>query len=264
MAFPRTASILLLLSAAAPAAIFHRGESVPSERGPAISLRKRIHVNTLITPPDAVELEYGGSFSWDGSFTLPMTLHYTPEGRYVWWGRTEFSVGFDTISHDSAAQFGDRVNLAATCVVHDGDKLDIAVQPLASLLLRGDSGARIGATGIARYDGGRSSAGVTFSWNAATHSSPTNPAGVFDIGLGYGYQLSNSGPLSHLTPHVNAVYEKATGTTRQISLFEGIEYQVTNPFSIDFSFQHIALWGGQTANQFIAGITLYSPKLHHR
>ena len=263
MAFVHAAWILLLLSAAAPAAIFHRGESVPSERGPAISLRQRLHVNTLITPPDTLELEYGGSFSWDGSFTLPMTLHYTPEGRYVWWGRTEFSVGFDSLAHDSAAQFGDRTNFAATCVVHDGDKLDIAVQPQAALLLRGDSGARIGATGIARYDSGRSSAGVTFSWNAATHSSPTNPAGVFDIGFGYGFQLRDSGPLNHLTPHINAVYEKATGSTRQISLFEGIEYQVTNPFSIDFSFQHIALWGGQTDTQFVVGITLYSPKLHH-
>jgi len=254
---------LLLLRAAASAAIFPHGDSVPSERGSAISLRKRIHVNTLITPPDTMELEYGGSFSWDGSFTLPMTLHYTPEGRYVWWGRTEFSVGFDSLAHDSAAQFGDRVNMAATCVVHDGDKLDIAVAPQTTLLLRGDSGARIGGTGIARYDAGHSSAGVTFTWTAATHSSPTNPAGVFDIGVGYGYQLSNNGPLSHLTPHVNVVYEKATGSTRQISLFEGIEYQVTNPFSIDFSFQHIALWGGQTSTQFVAGITLYSPKLHH-
>lgn len=264
MAFARAAFTFLLLRAAAPAALFPHGDSVPSERGPAITLRKRLHVNTLIAAPGTMEIEYGGSFSWDGSFTLPMAIHYTPEGRYVWWGRTEFSVAFDSVAHDSATQFGDRTSVAATCVIHDGDKLDIALAPQASFLMRGDSGARIGATGIARYDVGRSSAGVTFTWTAATHASPTNPAGVFDIGAGYGFRLKPSGALGHLTPHLNALYEKATGADRQISLFEGIEYQVTDPFAIDFSLQHIALWGGQTDTQFVVGITLYTPKLHRR
>jgi hypothetical protein len=257
----RAALILLLLRAAAPAALFHRGDSVPAERGPAITLRKRLHVNTLITAPGTAEIEYGGSFSWDGSYTLPMALHYTPEGHYAWWGRTEFSVAFDSLSHDSATQFGDRATMAAVCVIHDGEKLDIAFAPQASILLRGDTGARIGGTGIARYDVGRSSAGITFSWSGATHSSPTNPAGLIDLGAGYGFRLKPSGALGHLTPHVNALYEKATGTARQISLFEGVEYQVTDPFSIDFSFQHIALWGGPSDTQFVVGITLYTPRL---
>jgi hypothetical protein len=258
----RAVLFALTLHAAAHAALFHSGDSTPSQRGPAISLRKRIHVNTLITPPDTLELEYGGSFSWEGSFSFPMAIHYTPEGHYAWWGRTEFSVNFDSLAHDSAAQFGDRVTGAATCVVHDGEKLDIAIAPQASFLLRGDSGARIGATGIARYDVGRSSAGVTFTWTGATHASPSNPAGVIDIGAGYGYRLQPTGPLSHLTPHVNALYEKATGSDREVSLFEGIEYQVTDPFSIDFSFQHIAVVGGPRDTQFVVGITLYTPKLH--
>ncbi len=257
----RAAILGLLLHAAIPAALFHRGDSVPAERAPAITLRKRIHVNTLITPPGTAEIEYGGSFSWDGSFTLPMTLHYTPEGPYAWWGRTEFAVAFDSLSHDSATKFGDRASVAATCVVHDGDKLDIAIAPQASFLWHGDSGARIGATAIARYDAGRNSAGVTFTWTGATHASTTNPAGTLDVGAGYGRRLMASGPLSHLTPHVNALYEKSSGTDRQVSLFEGVEYQVTDPFSVDFSFQQIALWGGQTSNQFVVGMTLYTPKL---
>lgn len=51
--------------------------------------------------------------------------------------------------------------MATTCVVRDGEKLDIALAPTASVLLRGDSGMRLGAAAIARYDAGRSSAGVT-------------------------------------------------------------------------------------------------------
>jgi hypothetical protein len=118
----------------------------------------------------------------------------------------------------------------------------------------------VGATAIARYDVGRSSAGITFTWTGATHSSDSNPAGVFDIGAGYGFRLRPSGALGHLTPHVNALYEKATGSDRQISLFEGIEYQVNDPFSIDFSVQHIAVWGGPRDTQYVVGITLYTPK----
>lgn len=262
MALARAALLALALHAAAHAALFHRGDSTPSQRGSAISLRKRVHVNTLITAPGTMELEYGGSFSWNGGFTFPMALHYTPEGPYAWWGRTEFALNFDSLAHDSATQFGDRITAAATCVVHDGDKLDIAIAPQASFLLRGDSGARLGATGIARYDVGRSSAGVTFTWTGATHASPTNPAGIVDIGAGYGFRLLPSGPLSHLTPHANVLYEKATGADRQISFFEGIEYQVTDPFSVDFSFQHIAVVGGPRDTQFVVGITLYTPKLH--
>jgi hypothetical protein len=264
VSLPRAALLSLLLHGAASGALFHRADAGSADRSPAITLRKRIHVNTLITPPGTMELEYGGAFSFDGSFTLPAAIHYTPEGSHAWWGRTEFTAAFDSLSYDSAAQFGDRVNLAATCVVHDGEKLDIALAPQVSFLMRGDAGVRTGATAIARYDVGRSSAGITLSWTGATQSSLTNPAGILDLGAGYGFRLKPSGPLGHLTPHVNALYEKATGNERQISLFEGMEYQVTDPFSIDFSLQHIALWGGQPDTQFVVGITLYTPKLRHR
>ena len=257
----RIPALALLLPLAASAASIHNGDLVPTERSPAITLRKRIHVNTLITPPGTAEIEWGGSFSRDGGYTFPMTLHYTPEGHHVWWGRTEFSASFDSLVHDSATQFGDRSTFAATCVVHDGDQLDIAVAPQVSFLWRGDSGARVGATAIARYDVGRSSAGVTFTWTGATQASPTNPAGTFDAGVGYGFRLQPSGPLGHLTPHVNAIYEKSASSDRQLSLFEGIEYQVTDPFAIDFSLQHIAISSRQADTQFVVGITVNTPKL---
>jgi hypothetical protein len=258
--------VALVLSAApAPAALFHRAAlEGGAERAPAITLRKRLHVNPLITEPDTVDIEYGGSFDWDGSYTLPMALRFTPEGHYVWWGRTEFSAAFDSISSNGAVHFGDRATVAATCVLHDGEKLDLAIAPSATLLVRGDSGARIGATAIARYDAGRSSTGVTFSWSAATLVSPTNPAGIFDIGAGYGFRLKPSGPLGHLTPHINWLWEKSTGIERQISIFEGIEYQVTDPVAIDFAVQHVSIWGGQPDRQFAVGLTISSGRFHKR
>src|SRR5436305_1543442 len=183
-----------------------------SNGGP-ISLRKRLHVNTLITAPGTMEIEWGGAFSTGGNFTFPSSIKYTPEGPYAFWGRTEFSASFDSLSSvvqfdDRIVQFSDRVTLAANCVVHDGDELDIAVAPQTSFFLRGEKGARVGATVIARYDHGRHSAGATVTWTAATAASPTNPAGTLDIGLGYGRRLMASGPLGHLTPHVNWLWER--------------------------------------------------------
>jgi hypothetical protein len=238
----------------------------PAEHSRAIALRKRIHVNPLITEPGTMDIEWGGAFSTGGNFTLPAVIHYTPEGPYVYWGRTEFSVSLDSLastvdSGQRVTNFSDRVGLAATCVLHDGDKLDLAFAPQVSFLLRGDSGARIGATGIARYDWGRSSGGVTLTWTAATAASDSNPAGTFDIGAGYGFRLKPSGALGHLTPHVNWVYEKSTGAERLISLFEGIEYQITDAVAVDFSAQHYNVWGGIPDHQVAVGLTVNTGRL---
>jgi hypothetical protein len=148
------------------------------------------------------------------------------------------------------------MTVAATSVVHDGEKLDLAIAPQVSYLMRGDDGIRGGAAAIARYDAGKSSAGVTFTWTGATHPSSTNPAGTIDAGAGYGYQLKSTGPLSHLTPHTNVLWERSTGVEREVSLFEGVEYQINSKVAIDFSGQHLNVWGGQHDNQLVIGLTI--------
>lgn len=263
----RFAAVILAAAGAssASAALFHHAGSAP--RAPAITLRKRVHVNTLITTPDTIDIEWGGAFSVDGGFTLPATIHFTPEGHHIWWGRTELSASFDSLASSAdplgrVTHFGDRIGLAATCVVHDGDQLDIAFAPQLSVLLRGDDGVRAGATAIARYDSGRSSTGVTATWSAANHPSPTNPAGTIDVGFGSGFRLKSAGPLSHLTPHFNAVYERSTGVERQISIFEGVEYQIVDALAVDFSAQHLNVWGGQLDHQVVVGLTVSTGRLH--
>jgi len=254
----------VLLQATIPAAhsaLFHRADSGSAGRSTAITLRKRLHVNTLITEPGEMEVEWGGAFSPNGGFSLPAAIKYTPEGTHPYWGRTEFSVNFDSLSSavqfdDRITQFSDRVTFAANCVVHDGAKLDLAIAPQASFLLRGDRGARLGMTGIARYDVGRSSFGTTFTWTAATDSSPTNPAGTFDIGAGYGFRLMATGPLSHLTAHTNWLYEKSTGEERMVSVFEGLEYQINSKVAVDLSGQHFNVWGGGIEHQIVVGFTV--------
>src|SRR5882672_9102823 len=239
-------------------AIFQRSSNPRS----TITLQKRLHVNTLITEPGTIELDWGNDYSFTSdSYTMPSTLKYTPEGKHVLWGRTEFAAGFDTVSsaveNDARiAHFGDRLTFTATSVLFDGEKLDLAVAPFASAFLRGESGMRVGATAIARYDSGRNSTGVTVSWSGATVASPSNPAGTFDAGLGYGRRLKASGFLGHFSPHGNVVLEKSTGVDRTVSLFEGVEYQITETFALDFSGQHFNVSGGTVDHQIVVGITV--------
>jgi hypothetical protein len=225
-------------------------------------LRRRLHVNTLITEPGTMEIEWGGAYSFTtGSYSLPTTIKYTPEGTHAYWGRTEFSASFDTLSSvvqydDRITEFSDRLTLAATCVVHDGAKLDIAVAPLVSFFLRDEDGVRGGAAAIARYDWGRNSAGLTAAWTGATTASASNPAGSLDLGGGYGRRLAASGLLAHFTAHGNFLVEKSTGIARQVSLFEGFECQFTDKVALDVSSQHFSVSGGQRDQQLVVGLTV--------
>ena len=77
----RLALLGLLLPVAAPAGLFHLKDSSNGERAPAITLRKRIHVNTLITEPGTMEIEWGGAFSTNGTFIAKWGSFGSPDRR---------------------------------------------------------------------------------------------------------------------------------------------------------------------------------------
>ncbi len=261
-----TGAVLVGLAFPAPAA--SRGDvRVGSRRTSNITLRKRLHVNTLITEPGTMEIEWDNLYSaTSDNFSVPSIIKYTPVGKNILWGRTEYSVAFDSIESVPQAgqritQFSDRVTVSANAVLHDGEKLDIAIAPQGTFFLRDEAGARFGATAIARYDAGRNSMGATVSWSAATSPSPTNPAGSWDFGAGFGRRLAAGGAWGHLTPHVNTVYEKATGFETTLAAFAGIEYQITEWVAVDFSGQRFGLTGGNPDRQVVVGLTLNLGKL---
>jgi hypothetical protein len=253
-------AIHLFSARPAPAALlgFLRGGD---SRGSNITLNKRLHVNTLITEPGTVEIDWAGLYSFSSTgYSMPATLKYTPKGTHTIWGRTEYAVAFDSLDNvdtggGRATQFSQSVTLAATSVLHDGKKLDIAIAPQATLFLRGEKGARLGALAIARYDTGRNSLGATLSWSAATHDSEANRAGTWDAGFGFGRRLAASGMLGRFTPHMNAVWERSTGMERVLSVFEGVEYQMTDRLAFDLSGQHLGVRGTTVDHQVAFGIT---------
>ncbi len=243
------------------AQLFHRLKAKQGG-GSAISLRKRLHVNTLITEPGTVEVDWANLFSvTSGDYAMPSAIKYTPEGSTIPWGRTEYSIAFDTLAATDAGggklvRFSQAVSITGTAVLIDGEKLDIAIAPQASFFLRDESGARLGATAIVRYDSGRNSTGFTLGWSGATHSSATNPAGTLDAGFGYGRNLSGSPLLEKFTPHTNMIWERSTGVPGAVALFEGVEYQMTDRVAFDLSGQHFGLRGATPDNQVVVGMTV--------
>jgi hypothetical protein len=165
-------------------------------------------VNTLITEPGTVEVEWYNDFAASGNYVMPSLIRFTREGPDIIWGRTEYSIGFDTVSSvpqfdECINHFSDRVTIAATRMLSDGKIFDFAVAPSASFFLRDEQGTGIGdATGWARRWGGR--------------------------------RLATGGAMGHLTPHMNVQVEKASGMQRQSSAFEGIEYQIAGRVALEF------------------------------
>jgi len=221
---------------------------------------KRLHINDLITEPGTVELDFGGLYSFTtNNFTLPSALKWTPEGDSLLCGRTEFSATFDSVSSAVDAggrttQFSDRITLASTTVLYDSEHFDVGAAPVVTAFLRGDSGARIGGTAIARFDAAGNSAGIATAWSGATTASATNPAGVWDLDLAYGRRLG--GRLRKFTPHMDAVFERATGVERTVALFGGVEYELSPRLAIDGSWQRYGVSGGQSDSQLLVSATL--------
>jgi hypothetical protein len=236
-------------------------------RGSSATLRKRLHINDLITEPGTVEMDWANQYSFTTStFTMPSSLKFTPEGNSLLWGRTEYSIAFDSVSSEvdsgtRSFQFSDRLTLTGTSILWDTTHFDLAIAPQATVFLRDTPGGLYGATVIAREDIGRNSVGATISWSGATNSSTSNPAGTWDFGAGYGRQLSANGFWGHFTPHVNGVLERSTGYEKTFSAYVGMEYQITDRIALDASGQRIGSTSGGD-RQVLLGMTINLGKPH--
>src|SRR5260370_7927369 len=77
----------------------HAAEVSSQQRSSNIALRKRVHVNTLITEPDTIEVEFGSLYSTSSDdFSLPSLLKYTPEGNHILRALTDYSAGSAPLS----------------------------------------------------------------------------------------------------------------------------------------------------------------------
>jgi hypothetical protein len=256
-------TVVMLGSSGANGAILRIRRARPaSGRHANLTLRQRLHVNPLITDIGTLEVEWDNLYSgYESDYSMPSTVKYTPEGSTLFWGKTEYSVSFDSLeafndgNGGRPIHFSDRITATATSVVLDLEHFDLAAAPQITSFLRNESGIRAGATVIGRFDFGRNSLGLTAGWSGGTTASLTNPSGILD--LGYGRRLADNGWLKHVTPHTNFIYEKSTGITRIRAMFEGVEYQINDSVALDVSGQHFSVPGGNRADhQIFVGLTV--------
>ena len=105
-----------------------------------------------------------------------------------------------------------------------------------------------------RVDPGLNSIGATLSWTGATRSGGTNPAGIWDLGFGYGRKLGANGLANHLTAHTSLTIEKQTASNRFYTILEGVEFQMNDRFSVDLSGQHVGIATGSIDHQILLGL----------
>src|SRR5262249_42782047 len=105
---------------------FRRGTR-PSHRSSAQSLRKRLHINSVITDPGTMEVEWSNVYSTSGTYFMPTTLKLTPSTSPGFWGQTELSLNFDSVVTSSqdgnrSTAFSDHLTFAATTVISGNEK----------------------------------------------------------------------------------------------------------------------------------------------
>jgi hypothetical protein len=249
--------IFLLLQIAMPVGEARLLRRRPQQaRSSRISLRRRLHVSSLITDPGTVEAEWNVAWTESDSLTTPTTLKYTPAGSHLMWGRTEYSANFDSFSStlidgNRVVHSSDHLAFAGTTLLADREHWNIAIAPAVTFGFRDQPRFRAGLTAIARYDRGRDSAGATITWTGAVNPTESDPAGTWDWGCGWGHVFG-----SRTTVHVDGQFERATGYSGALSFFEGIEFQFTPSVAVDASMQHLNVTGGILDHQLLVGLTV--------
>jgi hypothetical protein len=247
---------VLLLELTAPLSEARLLRRSPRSRSSRIALRRRLHINPLITDVGTVETEWSTAWTDPESFTMPATVKWTPEGSTLVWGRTEYSANFDVVSSmvsgaNRITHASDHVGITGTTLIADGEHWNFAVAPSLTFGSRDQPGIRAGLTAITRYDHGRNSAGATLTWTGTPNPNDSSPAGTWDLGSGYGHTFGGK-----TTVHVDTQLERATGYVSALSVFEGVEYQFTPNVALDLSAQHFNATGGTLDHQVLVGLTV--------
>ena len=243
-----TAIALLVLPSLSEARIFRIGRRSAS----SLSMRRRLSISPLIAAPGTIEFDLTGGFTPNGDYVIPSTLRFTPQSDNFYLGHTEWGINADVVNN---SQFSDHVTFQSTTAIKMG-AVNFALAPQFTAITRGqDGGYRGGGSAVMRIDQGSNNFGATFTWTGATRPSDTNPAGISDVGLGYGRKFGNEGILSHFTAHGNVTVEKQTGASKFFTLLEGVEYQINDGFSVDISGQHLGFGTGVVDHQILVGLS---------
>jgi hypothetical protein len=227
--------------------LFHRAQH---QRSFGISTRRRLFTSELINDPGTASLNFSTAYDFNGNWTTPTTINYTP---YGW--QTELSLGFDSVDSLQGTQpnrvtgFSTYMSFTAITAFDIGKNFSWAFAPLVTVMLRNDSGVRVGGSLYASYDFGANTVSGNATWTAATTASTTNPAGLFDMQAGYARKIKK------FTPYANMQIERATDVSVQYSVIAGVSYDLNDKLTFDLSSQTFGVNTGSPDQQIVAGVT---------
>jgi hypothetical protein len=204
--------------------------------------------DTTLAPSGSVELEAGGALS-EPSQSLPLTTKWNP-------GATELSVSFDAVASDgTSTEFGDRISVLARRSFEIDGPWSLGVAPRATFLLRGDSGARLGAIAVAAYASGLDAVVGNVTFDAATDSSETNPATQWDFALDYYRTFGRSARLSRFTAFAGVLHQRPQDEASTVSLMQGVLVRVRPELVLDVAVQEDGIEEGPVRWKALFGLT---------
>jgi len=244
----------------------HRGSWLtrrPAIRLLALGLALPFASSLCLAQFPEVELDQGGSARKPYHMSSHNSWSYTPVSNSFFLGRTEFGFSRDFVTSSEVGGANTTVySVSATTHLYHSEKLDLGISPQAIFFDRAEPGARLGLTAAVRYNTGPYGLEGTVSWSTATHASEFNPAHSWGSGFGFSRQLWDIPflgdlPLAgRLTPHVNAEWIKSVGQPNALLAVGGLEYEVTEHLSLDFTSQHYAAPGSAPDHQIAIGMSV--------
>ncbi|MFN7921355.1 MAG: hypothetical protein U0Q16_14735 [Bryobacteraceae bacterium] len=217
-----------------------------ARRSSTLSLRRRLNLRSPVSLGGSYTVDFTQGFSSDGALWTPTNLAFRPDGGHLLWGRTEYSVNFD--SYDSFTTDGHRVthgsdHISMLATTDLPGKLGLAIAPQFGYLPRGAGGFRYGATLLGQWKQGRNTYGSSLTWAGATSPGDNNPSGLWDAAVGYGRVFGK------FTAHLNLTAERPTGGPAYGIALTGLEWRVSKRVALDFSAQQVGIGNGKVDHQ---------------
>lgn len=240
--------LLLVASLPAEAALAKIRFRPVKGRAQSLNVRRRLNTRPLVDATRSYWVDWTQAASTDGSWASPLTVGFQPSGKL------EFSLNMDAFDRYDAGDHHvtnatDHVTLAASRSLVNGRIFDLAVMPQVTSLTRNGSGVRAGGSVLARWDVKGNSFGTSATWTGATTPNPDNPAGLWDLGAGYGHKFGR------WLVHGNLTWERATGAASFYVVLEGAQRRISPHWSVDLGGQHHGLHSGLVEHQVLATLS---------
>lgn len=229
-------------------------------RREATPQRPSFTADASVTAPGTLELELGGSANRD-SLGLPTTLKFTPNVPKGPFYKTEFSLSFESLSSmltDSrrAFQFGDRLIFAVRRALHRGERFSFALAPHATFFVRGEKGARLGATAIGVWSFGLNTVVANLTYTGATSPSQSNSAHRADIALGYSRTIGEGELSNRFAVFGEYQHEIPNSGTTTASLMQGVAFRARPDIVLDFAVQQSGVGSRSVEVHLLGGLTV--------